>query len=206
LSEGPIPTVPLILPAKKQAGHIAWWIGGAFLLICALAIALWWGPRLGRQQKAAAANQVLEQAGRRAFREALAGVKVACEGATFEEFRQRQLALDSAFETYRADLKIKTPTGLLPLTSASYQDLHDLMWACKECWRFHLRHELLPLPTGGDEWRAMQIITPSVREKVAFTYVQRERDRDFFAKNYVTHGLTEINVQCESILSLLPNP
>jgi hypothetical protein len=129
-------------PAKKRARHFVWWAGGGLLLICAVVLALWGVSqiqihRAERQQNLERAKQLqrARQAACRAFGEALAGVKVACAGATFEEFRQRQLALDAAFELYKADLPHELGSGEF----FDYQKLHDLMWACEQCWQFPIR-------------------------------------------------------------------
>jgi hypothetical protein len=227
LSDGEALVAPLILPAKKAAGHVAWWVGGGFLLVCALL----WGVsqiqihRAERQQKLERAKQLqqVQQAAYRAFREALAGVKVACGGSTFEEFRQRQLALDTAFEMYGADLKIRTAQGLLPLAPEHYQELHDLMWACEQCWQFPIRRsaDSTYLPTTPNQEanyaRAMQILFPSlarmpgIYRAIAVTneeaaYKQLVADARFKPRASVTLALSDISGHCDLMLLTLEPP
>jgi hypothetical protein len=224
LSNGPAPTTS-VQPAKTR--HIAWWAGGGFLLVCALL----WGVsqiqihRAERQQKLERAKQLqqAQQAAYRAFREALAGVKIACGGATFEEFRQRQLALDTAFETYGADLKIRTTQGLLPLGPEHYQELHDLMWACEQFWQFPIRQSADSnfLPTTPNQEanyaRAVQMLFPSVARMPGIyraigvtneeaAYKQLVADARFKPRASVTLALSDISGRCDLMLLMLEPP
>lgn len=141
------------------------------------------------------AQELAEQSARQQFKQAVAAVKVCTQGSTYQEFREKRLALATCYTANQSAVEPSTIQNLLPLLDAT-----DEMWAWTIKWK------TLELPTDngdgtiGHPWDAMKIITPSVTLKSDFTWQQRRKDPDFYADNYVKRGLTQISDQCDELL------
>ena len=148
------------------------------------------GPSAQQQ----AAEQAAQQA-RQKYHEAVAAVKVCTQGATYREFREKRLALETCYTANQAAL-----AGV-----DGWRQLSDYLKATDVLWEWQNRNGgSLTLPSGnrpGDAtWEAMLVITPAVAAKQGFTYEQCAADRDFFAANYVKRGLGLVSRQCDSVL------
>lgn len=147
-----------------------------------------------RARKAAEGER---QAARQSFRQTLAAVKITTKGSTYDEFRRERLAVEACYEANKQHLST---------LSGGFQRLDALLKACDYCWTWQIRFpEMSMRPVNGGEignsLEAMQTITPSISSKLDLSYQQREKDPDFYAKNYVRRALRLIDDQCEMMLA-----
>jgi hypothetical protein len=138
------------------------------------------------------ARQVAEQQAKDEFRKAVAAMKVCTQGATYKEFREKRLALETCYTANQSAL-VKE--------SGTIDDLVKDMKATEVLWEWQIRYPLMELSPRGEQWRAMKTITPAVAGKADFTDEQRRKDPDFYANNYVRRGLTMVADQCDLLLA-----
>jgi hypothetical protein len=151
--------------------------------VCLLAIILWGcGPNRGQIE----------------FRQHVAALKVCTQGATYKEFREKRLALETCFTANRSALNRE---------AAAFEDLARVMDAADLLWDYKIQHSENP-PFGfllyrpaSSVWGAMLAISPTVGAKAGFTAEQCERDRDFYAPNYIKWGLSLVSTQCDKLLA-----
>jgi hypothetical protein len=148
------------------------------------------------------AKQLAEQEAHGKFRDAIAAMKVCTDDATYDEFREKRLALESCYAANES---------LLTNDATEFNHLANVMKATDILWNYQIqtgRISDLSLAAKGQikdgyflYWNAMLVITPEVAAKANFTSEQSDNDPDFYAKNYVRRGLTQIAKQCDAILS-----
>ncbi|MGD0206223.1 MAG: hypothetical protein ABSC89_01225 [Verrucomicrobiota bacterium] len=168
------------------------------MFVCLFAILCGCGPSAKQL-----AEQEAIQKSRQNFREAVAAVKVCTDGSTYEEFREKRLALETSYTANEPALADK---------SKDFKQLLQLMKATDALWDYQIKFPEIELSAGKgsgwvahgwalDPWEAMLIIKPQVAEKADYKGEQLRNDPDFYAKNYVRRGLTLISKQCDAILS-----
>ncbi len=155
------------------------------------------GPNAEQQAK-----QVAEQQAHQGFREKVAAVKVCTQGASYKEFREKRLALETSYAANQSIFADK---------SLDIYRLVQVMQATDSLWKWQVEFPELELHSGKgsdfvehgwvkDPWEAMLIIKPAVGAKAGFTHEQCRKDPDFYAKNYVQRGLAMISDECDNLL------
>lgn len=140
------------------------------------------------------------QAARQKLRECLAAVRVCTKGATYTEFRKQRLAVETCYGANK---------GHLSAFDQDFRRLSALMEASDICWQREIRFPTLAMnPSTAtqyaqDQLNAMQVIYPSITNKLGLDFNQREKDPMFYARNYVHIGLRKIDDQCELMLVTL---
>jgi hypothetical protein len=132
------------------------------------------------------------------FRQAVAAMKVCTQGANYNEFHEKRLALETCFTANQSALNHE---------AAAFTELVRAMDATDILWDYKIQHSENP-PFGfllyhpsSSVWDAMLIISPTVQAKANLTAEQCERDRDFYAPNYIPKGLTMVSAQCDKLLA-----
>ena len=156
------------------------------------------------ERKAAEQEAVKLDNARQKFKEAVAAILVRTKGATCEEFRQSRLNLETSFQSNKSYLtNIYSEFSLLSKT----------MSATEYIWIRNIKLQaelpLLPLSEMGmfnEEYDAIFIIVPSLKNKLSYKTEQRRKDPDFDRENFVPRGLSRIEVLCDSIISDLNKP
>lgn len=177
------------------------------MFVCLFTIALCGcGPsakQLAEQQKAEQVKQQAEQARQKAdrqqarqkFREAVAAMKICTQGATYNEFREKRLALETCYVANQAALADE---------SKEIEHLMVVMKSTDVLWEFQIQWPHSTLSHHSEEWDAMLIINPAVAEKadpvIDENYNGPENYPDFYAENYVRLGLTRISKECDELL------
>lgn len=139
------------------------------------------------------------------FRQAVAAMKVCTQDATYNEFREKRLALEACYAANQT---------ALTSYSTAFNQLAKIMQATDRLWNHPggglLSERAFPewtmngMPPGArDFWEAMLIINPKVAAKANFTFEQCQRDPEFVAQNYVHWGLKLISEQCDELLGSL---
>ncbi len=129
--------------------------------------------------------------------DAIAAVKVCTKGSTYAEFRMRQLALETCYE---ANKRYLTTIG------DDFARLSTLMRACDHCWSRAQQGELAMMFPGTngvgrlEDLNAMEILNPSIRNKLNLDLDNQLKDPDFYPSTYVRRALGLIDEQCDSVL------
>ena len=151
------------------------------------------------KQLAEQQRQLAEQEAHGKFRDVVAAMKVCVAGATYNEFREKRLALETCYTANQS---------LLTNDATEFNHLDEVMQATETLWNYQTINPYGTLVTKRLEqdgyfayWDAMLVITPDVIAKSGFTYEQCQADLDFSIKNEVQRGLTQIAKQCDAILS-----
>jgi hypothetical protein len=134
------------------------------------------------------------------FREAIAAVKVCTQDTTYQEFREKRLALETCYTANRSDLAEQ---------SGEIDQLVQAMKATDLLWDWQIQFPNVELPAGGtakdpwilERWNAMLAINPGVAAKANFTPDQCRKDPDFYAANYSKLGLLLISKDCDQLLT-----
>lgn len=149
-----------------------------------------------QQQAEQARQEADKQQARQKFREAVAAMKICTQGATYNEFREKRLALETCYVANQAALadESKEIEHLMVVMKST-----DVLWEFQIQWPHStLSHHM------GEEWDAMLIINPAVADKADPTidenYNGPENYPDFYAENYVRLGLTRISKECDELL------
>ena len=143
-------------------------------------------------------EQVVEQQVHEKFREAVAAMKVCTQGATYNEFREKRLALETC---YTANQTALADSSAAYNHLAQVMDAIDILWNFEITWQFPPTEPFIYPGVNQSEWAAVLIINPSVAAKAGTKdIVQCENDPDFNAENYVHRGLTLISSQCDDLL------
>jgi hypothetical protein len=148
------------------------------------------------------AKQIADEKARQSFRETVAAMKVCTQGATYKEFREKRLALETSYTANRSAITNQ---------SSQIDQLLQAMKATETLWKWEVKFPLMGLPSrtvsGWTEegwplapWDAMLVINPAVAAKAGATPQQADKDPDFYAKNYVRRGLALISKQCDDLL------
>lgn len=138
------------------------------------------------------AKQLADQQARQRFRESVAAVKVCTQGATYQEFREKWLALETCYTINQTALTNESAAinQLLTIGNAT-----DTLWNEQVQLQnpgFVPKHESRGKPSAGT--KAMRTIEDCSGETVK----QLESDGGF--DNYVRHGLALISSQCDDLL------
>jgi hypothetical protein len=154
------------------------------------------------KQLAEQQQQLAEQEAHGKFRDAIAAMKVCTDDATYDEFREKRLALESCYAANES---------MLTNDATEFNHLAEVMKATDILWNYQIQLGHIPgmaLAAKGQiqdgyflYWNAMLVITPEVAAKANFTSEQSDHDPDFYAENYVHRGLALIAKQCDAILS-----
>jgi hypothetical protein len=126
---------------------------------------------------------------------AIAAIKVCTEGTTYDEFRQRELAFEIAYEANKP---------MLSRFDADIQQLLALDKACDLCWFESINYggqEDIISPNWTGSLAAMKLIHPAITNELNLPVEQWGTVPDFYGKNYIQWGLAKINLQCESLLA-----
>ncbi|MGA3283222.1 MAG: hypothetical protein ABSD57_02030 [Verrucomicrobiota bacterium] len=135
------------------------------------------------------------------FRQAVAAMKVCTQNATYAEFREKRMALETCYTANQAALNHE---------AIAFAELARVMDATDILWNQQIQHPddteagviAQIITVGSPAWDAAITISPEVKNKAGFTYEQREHDPDFYAPNYVRRGLTRISKQCDELLAV----
>jgi hypothetical protein len=133
-----------------------------------------------------------KQQARSDFRAAVAAMKVCTQGATYEEFRAKRLALETCYTANQSALADQAD---------AIEQMDKVMDATDLLWNWNIKYPGVELFNRGDEWNAMLVLCPAISAKENYTMYQRERDGDFNAENYVKLGLTLTSRNCDELLA-----
>lgn len=132
------------------------------------------------------------QQSRQQFKEAIAAMKICTQDATYQEFRDKRLAVDTCYTANQSALAGQ---------SNSIASLSETMRATDVLWNLQIQMQAdFPnyYPDDSQKFEnvnAMKII----KEVSGFTWPQLKEEHDF-PHNYVVHGLTAISSQCDDLL------
>jgi hypothetical protein len=168
------------------------------IFICLFA-AILCGCGPSAKQLAEQQQQLAEQEAHGKFRDAVAAMKVCTQDTTYDEFREKRLALETCYAANQS---------MLTNDATEFNHLAEVMKATDILWNYQIQIPDMTLSAKGEikdgyflYWDAMLAITPEVAAKANFTSEQCNHDPDFYAKNYVRRGLAQIAKQCDAILS-----
>ena len=122
------------------------------------------------------------------FRQAIAAMKVCTQGSTYEEFREKRMAL----ETYRA--------AHPDLATPAFNDLSDTMTATDTLWYFSIQHPTRRVEddtSTGDA--APKLLNKAINATLKGAQIHIPNG-DMRASNYAQLGLTLISIQCDELL------
>jgi hypothetical protein len=153
-------------------------------------------------QQARQSKQLADQQARQRFREAVAGMKVCTQGSTYQEFREKRFALETSYTANQPALTDE---------SSQIAQLERVMIATEALWKYQIHFPELELNSSKgsgwvadgwpeDPWEAMLVINPGVAAKKGYRREQCLKDPDFYAKNYVRRGLTQVANLCDELL------
>jgi hypothetical protein len=125
------------------------------------------------------------------FRKAVAAVKVCTQGSTYDEFRDKRMALETCYTANQSSLADE---------ATAIERLVSVMKATDLLWDRQIKYPLVELSTSGDEWSAMLVLCPAISGKSSYTWQQRQKDADFNPENYVKLGLILVSKQCDELL------
>ena len=133
-----------------------------------------------------------KQLTRQHFREGIAAVKVCTQGATYAEFRDKSLALETIYAANQSTLTDK---------SKDVDQLVRTMKATDSLWSLQMQIEsqfpnFVPDESRGQEMAQAMLI---IQKASHLTHAQIKADGNYFS-GYVQHGLTLISSQCDDLL------
>ena len=143
------------------------------------------------------AKQLADKQTHADFRQAVAAVKVCTRDhpmATYPEFREKRLALETYYTANEAALADE---------ATAIEQLEKIMDAMDTVWAYvHLTHRpLTHIAVSSAEWNAMLVINPSLADKAGLDFEQRDQDySDFDIVTYGRLGLSLISKQCDELL------
>jgi hypothetical protein len=124
------------------------------------------------------------------FRQAVAAMKVCAQGSTYEEFREKRLALETCCA---AHTELPTP---------AFNELSDTMTATDTMWYFSIQHPTRRVEddtSTGDA--APKLLNKAINAQLKGHAMPHIPDgMDMQAANYVQFGLTLIAIQCDDLL------
>jgi hypothetical protein len=128
------------------------------------------------------------------FKTALAAMQVCTKDSTYAEFRQRRIELEACY------LAEKNVLQGIPVVQALFPNLLDEMKATEHCWRLYREYDEVKLRTEGEDWEAMLIISPGLKNESA-EQAKLRKAKPAYAITYAKAGLSCVNASCGVILN-----
>ena len=138
------------------------------------------------------AEQQARQRSFQEFKQAVAAVKVCTQGATYREFREKELALATSYAANQSALADKTNaiSQLVLVMQAT-----DCMWDLKN----QIQAQFPYFHPDESRKYEMAMAIKTIAKGSGLTYDQIKAEGGY-PNNYIQHGLTLISSECDDLL------
>lgn len=142
-------------------------------------------------------GNVERRGARQKFKEMVAAIKIRTQGSNYSEFRQAELDLKASYVANKE---------FLDDVLVQFENLDLVLSATDYFWSLSIKYPNVPVnPRSPNELSFVRAIKPdtNIMDKLEYNYDQKNKDPDFYPKNYVRTGLKKIDDQAAVIMNLL---